>query len=129
MVIKQLSVFLQNETGRLLNITDILQKEKINISALSIAETEEYGIIRMIVSDIDKAEKALRDNDYKVKVSDVICLITPDIPGALNEKLELLASENINVSYMYGYSSEGKARLIIKTSEPERAAEILNNNN
>ena len=76
MVIKQLSVFLQNETGRLLNITDILQKEKINISALSIAETEEYGIIRMIVSDIDKAEKALRDNDYKVKVSDVICLIT-----------------------------------------------------
>ncbi|NLY71961.1 MAG: ACT domain-containing protein [Clostridiales bacterium] len=129
MVIKQLSVFLQNETGRLLKITDILKKENINISALSIAETEEYGIIRMIVSDIDKAEKVLRENDYKVKVSDVICLITPDIPGALNEKLELLAAENINVSYMYGYSSEGKARLIIKASDPERAAEILNNNN
>ena len=82
MMIKQLSVFVQNETGRLVQVTDILHKANINISALSLAETEEYGILRMIVSDIDLAAETLRQHGYKVKVIDVICLVTPDVPGA-----------------------------------------------
>lgn len=125
MMIKQLSVFIQNEPGRLVQVTDILHKANINISALSLAETEEYGILRMIVSDIDLAAETLRQNGYKVKAIDVICLVTPDVPGALNEKLKLLAAEKVDVIYMYGYSSDGKARLILKTSDPNRAAEIL----
>lgn len=124
-MIKQLSVFVQNEPGRMVKITEILQEAQINISALSLAETEEYGILRMIVSDIDKAAGVLKDSGYKVKVIDVICLITPDVPGALNEKLRLLAAEGIDVIYMYGYSSDGKARLILKTSDPRRATELL----
>jgi hypothetical protein len=124
-MIKQLSVFIQNETGSLVNVTDILYRAQINISALSIAETEEYGILRMIVNDSEKAAEILRNNNYKVKITDVICLITPDQPGALNAKLKLLASEGINVSYMYGYSSEGKARLIMKTNDPKHAEQIL----
>ncbi len=126
MMIKQLSVFVQNETGRLVRVTEILQEANINISALSLAETEEYGILRMIVSDIDTAAEALKQNGYKVKVIDVICLVTPDVPGALNEKLKLLASAGVDVIYMYGYSNDGKARLILKTSDPKRASEILN---
>ncbi len=125
MMIKQLSVFIQNEPGRLVQVTDILHKANINISALSLAETEEYGILRMIVSDIDLAAETLRQNGYKVKAIDVICLVTPDVPGALNEKLKILAAEKVDVIYMYGYSSDGKARLILKTSDPNRAAEIL----
>jgi hypothetical protein len=124
-MIKQLSVFVQNEPGRLVQVTDILHKANINISALSLAETEEYGILRMIVSDIDLAAETLRQNGYKVKAIDVICLVTPDVPGALNEKLKILAAEKVDVIYMYGYSSDGKARLILKTSDPNRAAEIL----
>ncbi len=125
MMIKQLSVFVQNETGRLVRVTEILQEAGINISALSLAETEEYGILRMIVSDIDLATETLKQSGYKVKAIDVICLVTPDIPGALNEKLKLLASEKVDVIYMYGYSNGGKARLILKTSDPKRASELL----
>ncbi|PKM84122.1 MAG: acetolactate synthase [Firmicutes bacterium HGW-Firmicutes-11] len=125
MMIQQLSVFVQNESGRLVNVTELLQQANINISALSIAETEEYGILRMIVSDTDKAAEVLRNDDYKVKITNVICLVTPDVPGELSKKLKTLAAEGINVAYMYGYSSDGKARLILKTNDPERAAKIL----
>ena len=125
MMIKQLSVFIQNESGRLVNVTEILEKANVNISALSIAETEEYGILRMIVSDTEKAAEALRAADYTVKISDVICIVTPDIPGALNKALRLLAEEGIDVAYMYGYSSDGKARLVLKTSDPGKASRLL----
>jgi len=125
MMIQQLSVFVQNESGRLVNVTELLQQADINISALSIAETEEYGILRMIVSDTEKAAEVLRKEDYKVKITNVICLVTPDVPGELSKKLKTLAAEGINVAYMYGYSSDGKARLILKTNDPERAAKVL----
>lgn len=125
MMIQQLSVFVQNESGRLVNVTELLQQADINISALSIAETEEYGILRMIVSDTEKAAEVLRNEDYKVKITNVTCLVTPDVPGELSKKLKTLAAEGINVAYMYGYSSDGKARLILKTNDPERAAKVL----
>lgn len=125
MMIKQLSVFIQNQVGSLVRVTEILQKAHINISALSLAETEEYGIMRMIVSDVDKAAEVLNNEGYKLKIIDVICLVTPDVPGALNQRLRKLAEEKIDVIYMYGYSSEGKARLILKTSDPEKASKLL----
>ncbi|MBR0597567.1 ACT domain-containing protein [Sinanaerobacter chloroacetimidivorans] len=125
MVIKQLSVFLQNELGRLEEVTDILYQNDINISALSIAETAEYGVLRMIVSDIEKAASVLKENDFSVKITDVICIEAPDIPGSLHKILEGLTGAGINLSYMYGYSNGGKARLILKVSNPEKALEIL----
>ena len=125
MVIKQLSVFLQNELGRLEEVTDILYKNGINISALSIAETAEYGVLRMIVSDIDKAASALKVEDFSVKITDVICIETPDIPGELHKTLQILSGEGINLSYMYGYSNGGTARLILKVSDPARAIQLL----
>lgn len=125
MVIKQLSVFLQNELGRLEEVTDILYKHDINISALSIAETAEYGVLRMIVSDIDKAAAALKEEDFSLKITDVICIETPDIPGELHRRLQLLSGKGINLSYMYGYSSGGTARLILKVSDPAKAVELL----
>ena len=125
MVIKQLSVFLQNELGRLEEVTDILYKNNINITALSIAETAEYGILRMIVCDIDKAASALKEDDFSVKISDVICVESPDIPGELHKNLLLLSGAGINLSYMYGYSNGGTARLIMKVSDPAKAIQLL----
>lgn len=125
MMIKQLSVFLQNELGRLEEATDVLSKNNINISALSIAESAEYGILRMIVSDTEKAAKALSDCDFSVKITDVICIETPDVPGELHKALQKLSASGINLSYMYGYSNEGKAPLILKVSDPAKALEIL----
>lgn len=127
MVIKQLSVFLQNELGRLEEVTDILYKHNINITALSIAETAEYGVLRMIVDDVDKAAAVLRDEEFNVKISDVICVETPDVPGELHKNLQVLSGAGINLSYMYGYSNGGTARLIMKVSDPEKAIRLLNN--
>ncbi len=129
MIIKQLSVFVQNEPGRLVNVTRILSDANVNISALSLAETEEYGVLRMIVSDMEKAEHALKENNYTVRITDVICIITEDVPGALNEQLLALAAHGIDVAYMYGYSNGGKARLILKTNDPKQTKKILENLN
>ena len=125
MIIKQLSVFLQNEQGRLEEVTDILTKHSINISALSIAETADYGVIRMVVNDIGKAAAALREEGFSVKISDVLCLETPDLPGELHKNLKVLSGAGINLSYMYGYSNGGTARLIIKVSDPVKAMQLL----
>lgn len=125
MVIKQVSVFLQNELGRLEDVTEVLYENNINITALSIAETAEYGVLRMIVSDTEEAAIALRDNDFSVKITDVICIEAPDVPGSLHDTLKLLSAAGINLSYMYGYSNAGKARLILKVSDPEKAIQIL----
>jgi hypothetical protein len=125
MIIKQLSVFLENESGRLTELTKILHENNINISALSIAESEEYGIMRMIVNNPDKAIDALKKEGFSVHTTDVICIVTPDVPGALNTALTYLSEAGINVSYMYGYSNAGKAPLILKVSNPEEAVRIL----
>lgn len=125
MIIKQLSVFLENESGRLTELTRILAEAKINISALSIAETEDFGIMRMIVDAPENAITILKENDFSVHTTDVICIVTNDTPGALNEALTYLSEAGINVSYMYGYSSNNQAPLILKVSDPEKAVSIL----
>ncbi len=125
MVIKQLSVFLQNKAGRLEQLTSVLAKNGININAMCVAETEEYGVMRMIVDDTEKALKALQENEFFVNTTDVICTETPDIPGELNSILAKLAKNGINVSYMYGYSDNGVARLVLKVSDYEAAMKLL----
>lgn len=126
MIIKQLSVFLQNELGRLEEATKVLSDNNININALSIAETEGYGILRMIVSDIDEAAAALKENEFSVKITDVLRIDVPDVPGAVHSIISKLSDARIDIAYIYGYSSNGVAPLIIKVSDPERADLIIN---
>lgn len=125
MIIKQLSVFLENRSGRLTELTKILGEHNINISALSIADTTEYGIIRLIVDHPDEAIKYLEQKDFSVSCTNVICLLTPDTPGALAKALGFLSEENIDISYMYGYSYGQQAAIIMKAEQLEKAADIL----
>jgi len=123
-MVEQLTVFLQNEKGRLMELTKVLADNGINISALSVAENAEYGVMRMLVSDNDKAIDALKKADFSAKKTSVLLVNTPDVPGALMEILTKLADEGINVSYMYGYSSGDVSNLILKVSDPEKAVSL-----
>jgi len=125
MIIKQLTVFLQNESGRLEELTKVLAENSINISAISIAETENYGIMRMIVSNHEKAMEALKEAGFTVKTTEVLSVECPDEPGSLHGALKILLDEGIDISYMYGYSNGGTARLIIKINNPEKGRELL----
>lgn len=125
MIIKQVSVFLENRTGHLLELVKSLGDNGINISALSIAETAEYGIARMIVDNTENAVQKLKAAGYQVNVAEVICVETPDEPGELAKALTGFAEKDINVSYMYGYAADGVARLIMKVSHPEEAIKTL----
>lgn len=125
MIIKQISVFLQNEVGRLTQLTKVLYENNININALSVAETQEYGIMRLIVNDTEKAIDALKNNGFSVQTTDVISIESPDVPGSLFKNLTRLSEENINVSYMYGYSKGGSAHLILKVSDCEKAQALM----
>ena len=125
MLVEQVNVFLQNEKGRLMELTKTLAAADINISALSVAENAEYGVMRMLVSDSDKAVAVLKEAEFSAKKTKVILINTQDVPGALAEILTKLADAGINVSYMYGYSSGDISNLILKVSDPEKAATIL----
>ena len=97
MIIKQLSVFLENKAGRLTELTGILGNAGINMTALSIADTSEFGIIRVVVSDPEKALQILKEHNFSVNQTDVVCLMTENQPGALTRALELLSAERISI--------------------------------
>ncbi|MDI6829264.1 MAG: ACT domain-containing protein, partial [Armatimonadota bacterium] len=97
MKVKQLSIFLENQSGRLAEVTGALGAEGINIRALSLADTSGFGILRLIVSDIAKARKVLQEKGFTVKETDVIAVEVPDRPGGLAEVLSALAAEGINI--------------------------------
>lgn len=124
-MITQISVFMENKTGHLMEVTQTLEEAGINIEALSIAETEEYGILRMIVGDPEKALHALREKEFTVRTTPVLCVVSPNVPGALHRVLHYLYEAGVNVSYMYGYSNKELAPLIIKVDDPERAEALL----
>ncbi|OFX62354.1 MAG: amino acid-binding protein, partial [Bacteroidetes bacterium GWB2_41_8] len=104
MIIKQLSVFLENKTGRLNEVTQILGNAGINMSAFSVADTSEFGILRMIVSDPEKALSILKEAEFSVRLTDVICLNSPNEPGALARALNILSGESVFIEYLYAYS-------------------------
>jgi hypothetical protein len=125
MIVEQVSVFIENKSGTLLDLVDALGNAKINIQALSIAETADYGIVRMIVSDTEKCEKVLKEQEFTVKIRKVIQVQTPDEPGALAAQLKHFAENDVNVKYMYGYSNGGTAYLVMKVDDPEKAVKFL----
>ncbi|MFW6309271.1 MAG: ACT domain-containing protein [bacterium] len=125
MIIKQLSVFLENRSGRLTEMTEILGEADINLSALSIAETSEFGIIRMVVSDPQEGKKVLKENNFSVNLTDVICLKTSNQPGALAEALKLLSDNQISVEYMYAFSHGQEAFIVLRTDNLVETISVL----
>ena len=125
MIVEQVSVFLENKSGTLEALVETLGDANINIRALSIAETADYGIVRMIVSDTKKCEEVLKEQEYTIKIRNVIEVQTPDEPGALAAQLKHFTENDINVKYMYGYSNAGTAYLIMKVDDPEKAVKYL----
>jgi hypothetical protein len=126
MIIKQLSVFLENKTGRLNEVTQILGNAGINMSAFSVADTSEFGILRMIVSDPEKALLILKDADFSVRLTDVVCLNSPNEPGALARALDILSGEGVFIEYLYAYSMDNKtANIVLKPDHIQRCIEVL----
>lgn len=127
MAIKQLTVFIQNKKGTVVSVTEILAKNDINLRALSIAETQDFGILRLIVSDEAKAEKVLRENGYLIKVIDVVGVKIGDAPGKLTAALDVLDKANINVEYLYAFMArtEKHAYVVLRVEDNEEAESIL----
>jgi len=125
MTIKQLSVFIENKTGRINDVTHILGNNGINMTAFSLAENTDFGILRMIVSDVELAVKVLKEAHFGVSVTDVVCFNCPNKPGSLATVLEYLAKENIFIEYMYAFSEEETASVVIRPTDIERCVEIL----
>ena len=117
MIIQQLSIFLENRPGRLSELTETLALEGINISAMSIGETAEYGIIRAVVSEPQKARDLLKARSFSVNLTDVLCLSTPNTPGSLARALRILSDASISIEYLYAFSLGEKAFAIIRTED------------
>ncbi len=127
MAIKQLTVFVENKQGTIVSITDTLSKHHINIRALSIAETEDFGILRLIVNDEETAEKILAEEGYLIKITDVIGVKIGDAPGKLSEALTVLDSNKINVEYLYAFMArtEKHAYVVIRVEDNAAAETAL----
>lgn len=126
MIIKQLSVFLENKTGRLNEVTQLLGNAGINMSAFSVADTSEFGILRVIVSDPEKALTILKEAEFSVRLTDVICLNSPNEPGALARALDILSGENVFIEYLYAYSmNDQSANIVIKPDNIQKCIEVL----
>ena len=119
MAIKQLTVFVQNKKGTVVSVTDILAKSNVNLRALSIAETQDFGILRLIVNDQDTAVKVLEENGYLIKVIDVIGVKIGDAPGKLTAALDVLDKANINVEYLYAFMArtEKHAYVVLRVED------------
>jgi hypothetical protein len=128
MLIKQLSVFLENKTGRLNQVSQLLGDAGINMSAFSVADTSEFGILRVIVSEPEKAMKILRRNDFSVSLTDVVCLSSPNKPGALGRALEILSDEEVSIEYLYAFSMGASANVVLKPNNIDKCIEVLKNN-
>jgi hypothetical protein len=128
-LIKQISVFLDNSPGELERLTKILMNNQINMRALTVAETADFGILRMIVDNVDKCINVLRDQEYLLSQTEVIAVSIPDKPGGLHSIVELLAKEDINIEYVYSALVREKAIIIFRIDDMESASKVLKENN
>ena len=127
MIIRQLSVFLENKTGHLCAAIDTLAKEGINISALTVADTSEFGILRMIVDQPERARDVLTASGVVVRISKVIAIAMDDAPGGAGEVLHRLSNAGLNIEYMYACVGKlsGKAIMVIRTDNLDLTDDIL----
>ena len=129
MAIKQLTVFVENKQGALVSITDILASNNINLRALSIAETQDFGILRLIVNDEKTAQKTLSDAGYLIKVTDVVGVKIGDAPGKLTSALAVLDKAGINMEYLYAFMArtEKHAYVVLRVEDNAAAETVLEN--
>ena len=125
MIIKQLSIFLENRTGRINEVAKILADNGINMQAFSMAETADFGLLRLIVPDVDKAVEVLRAANVAVMLTDVLCLNCANTPGSLSAVLEKLAASNVFIEYMYAFSDGEAANVIIRPNNVDEAVKVL----
>ena len=128
MTIRQLSIFLENKTGRLQDVLGVLGNENINITALSIADTSEYGILRLIVSDPDKGYQLLKSCGFSVNLTDVFSLSVSHAPGSLADVLKKFSEENLSIEYMYAFSLGEKAVIVLRTDNSSKVVELIERN-
>ena len=125
MVAKQLSIFLENKSGRLTEVTEVLAQEGVNLSALCIAENADFGILRGIVSEPEKAYAALKANHFAVNVTDVVGISCPNIAGSLAKVLRYLSNEGVFIEYMYSFANGETANVIIRPNDMENCIRVL----
>jgi hypothetical protein len=127
MKIKQISVFIGNKKGRLAMVTETLAQAKIDIRALSLADTADFGMLRMIVDDPDKCAAALKAHDFVVQETDVIAVEVPDTPGGLHRVLKIFDDNNINIEYVYAMVEKRKnaAAVIFRVEDHQKAVDVL----
>jgi hypothetical protein len=131
MKITQISVFLENRKGRLYDVCSLLGRNDVNIRALTIAETESFGVLRIVVDKSDFAIKLLRENQFVANFTDVVAIEVPDKPGGLASILKVLAENDVNIEYMYGFVEKfsDKALLVMRFEDTDFAQQILAKHN
>ena len=126
MTAKQLSVFIENRKGRLGEVLHYLKENNVNILSISLADTTEYGLLRLIVNDAPRARDVLFAEGFSSMLTDVLIIKVPHEPGALQKILELIAEKNVNIEYMYGLSVEAEdASIVLQTNDLAVACEVL----
>ena len=126
MMAKQMSVFIENRKGRLGEVLDVLKASGVNILSLSLADTAEYGLLRVIADNSQTGKTALSSAGFSCMLTDVFILKVPHTPGALQNILRVISDEELNVEYMYGLSVGGQeASIVVKTSDVEKAKEVF----
>jgi hypothetical protein len=127
MSVKQISVFLENKKGRLADVTRLLTREKINIRALSLADTADFGVLRLIVNDPEACVEVLKAHQFVAQPTEVVAVEVPDRPGGLNGILEVFDTQGVNVEYMYGFVEKKveNAILVFRVEEQAKALDAL----
>lgn len=128
MTIRQLSVFLENKTGHLNQILSVLARNNINIIALTVADSSDYGILRAIVSDPEKALQVLRAGQFTVRVHDILSLEMNAAPGSMSHILDLFTTADICIEYVYAFSFGSKSILMLRTDNSDKAVDVIKTN-
>ena len=130
MTLKQISVFLENKKGRLAEVVGLIAAEKINIRALSLADTADFGVLRLIVNDPEKCFAVLKHNSFVAQQTDVIAVEVPDRPGGLQQILQVFDAGGVNIEYMYAFveKKSDNAIVVFRIEQPDRAIQVLEKN-
>ena len=128
MIVKQLSVFLENRQGRLGEVLRVLKENKVNIQSLSLADTTEYGLLRLIVDNPETGKEKLCEAGFSAMLTNVFLIKVPHEPGSLQKVLQIISEQEINVEYMYALTVKGdEAAVVMKTSDLEKARKVFEN--
>ena len=122
---KQLSIFLENKSGRLTEVTEVLGNAGVNLSAMSIADNSDFGILRCIVSDPDKAYQVLKEAHFAVKITDVIGFVCPNVSGSLAVVLKHLSENGVFIEYMYSFANGDVATVVLRPTDLDACEKIL----